>query len=250
MLGEYVQKAFLEVNQNLPPLEYWAYCDTDDQKTRFWEMKNFHSILCHSFQDYFAGQAEEIYYQLPEKTRDFYAAFRDFYLSFYALIRHNWKEIEATAKKKNIDLIGFASSPGEALIRVVENDCAACFSQCLKPYHRWTPYRLRKLAQEELAIQKKLTLLKGKEPDVSLKKKIKCYQSTLNQLFRDYGGYFAFREFCVEICSQATGREAKRTYKEYERKCQALDSEVQYQIHPKRRRKGEEWRRGIKRPAM
>lgn len=238
----------LAVLETFPSIEYWLCRLTDDQKDHWWELKNSYERLYLSFQEYFTGQPESQYYQLDENTREFYSLFRDWYLAFYKLIQWNWTEIDNTFRSHGQNLEGFASSPGEALIRVMENDSNMFFINCTLPYYRWTPSKARDLRKIDLEIQKDMNLAKGLL-DPKLERKIKTYQKDLDSLLPPAYFYpaMSFRECCIDVCERIKDTTNKRYLTDYKRATSELDAKIHHFLHPRHKLRGHEWRNGVKR---
>jgi hypothetical protein len=248
MKNAHLEQNLLVFLKDLPPVGYWLYCLTEDQKDHWWMLKNNYKALYQSFQEYFTGQPESQYYQFDKNDREFYSLFRDWYLAFYDLIQWNWTEIDNTFRSRGQNLEGFASSPGEALIQVMENDCYMFFLECVLPYHRWTPYKARDLRKIDFEIEKAKNLIKGKS-DPKLERKIKTYQNNLDSLLPSAHYYraMAFRECCIDVCERIKNPTNKRYLTDYKRVKSELDAKIHYFLHPDKKLRGHEWRNGVKR---
>ena len=237
----YTRSAALKVLGGLPPELYLQYCKSEDQIIHWYELRRHYCLLNQSFQEYFSGKAESQYYKLNEKDREIYTLLRDFYLKFYQLVQFCWRSIEQEFHERGKSLKTFASSPGEALIRVLENDAAAFFQVCLLPYYKWTPSESRNLREQDRRLQARCSRDK---PDETLSRDIEQYQKRLYRATQPFLELLAFREICVDVCQQQKSSAAKKYLKEYRIAKSELDSELHSLFHPRKKRRGWEYVRG------
>ncbi|BAZ71317.1 hypothetical protein NIES4106_61140 (plasmid) [Fischerella sp. NIES-4106] len=245
-LTKHERHQLVQMLNELPPIEYLSHCQTLHQLAYWFELGESYSYLKASFVEFFTGQGDSVLSHLPDPKKEFFFLMRDWYLSFYTLIQGNWQHIISEAKKKECDLSKIpANTPGEALIRVIENDCAAFFCVCTLPYYRWSPSESRKLAKLDRDIELAKTQGLSKK-DIATK--LNPYQSLLKNKLMPLLPYISFREICLEICSKAKkGSTTHRHYIEYRRIKFALDKKIQSSIHERHKIRGHEWVRGEKR---
>ena len=233
------QDNLFRVLDGLPPIVYWAQCRTADQEEHFLDLKQGYQFLKEEIQRYFGG-AGSLIPRLEAGDRDFFCALRDRYLAWYTVVQLGWDYIEEELK-----LVGLtpkdiqASCPGEALIRVLENECAAFTQPAFMPYSRYSVNEDRKLAKTQSAIQR------GKASE----KAIATYKRKTKQNVRDVERFFQMTHGMVEICEKHSKKVKglSAAIKRYNQATAYLESEVQRQHHKRNGRKGHEWRNGEKR---
>lgn len=243
-LSEPLKEALLSVTNELPPSEFLAYCDTPDQKFHWLEIKQAYGFLHEALKDYFEGRAAN-HGHLNKKERELYAAFRDYYLTYYNVIQWGWCYIEEYAVKH--DSVVPDRNPGEALLRTIEDEATFAFSACLSPYRRWTPYQVRKLAKSDREL--KAAIDSGKPLSAVQERKLASYNREVDQIRQPYGNFLARRQAFIHACEEQGKQDEQLSHllKEYKRAKSRLDALVQSQLHPSKRRRGTEWKHGVKR---
>jgi hypothetical protein len=238
------KKFLINTIKDLPPLEYLNYCDTLPQISYWLALGEDYNFLKIAFIAYFKGNSNEFLKKIPEDKRKFFILMRDWYLAFYTMIQGNWEEIVIITKEKNylIEKIP-VTTPGEGLIRTIENDCAVFFSVCIQPYYKYSVDESRNMAKldRELAMMEGLGKIKTEE-DL---KKLKIYNNYLKRQLNPFYKFLAFREICIQICSEAKKSSITHIhYTDYKRKQAALDQCIQGSIHRRFKVKGHTWIKG------
>ena len=232
------KEAILRVLDGLPPIAYWVQCKTDDQAEHYRKLKQGYQFLKEELQRYFGGQGSKLPY-LSESDRNFFGAMRDRYIAWYAVVQVGWKHVEDELQSIGLTPEDIkASSPGEALIRVLENECAGFMQSAFIPYERYSPSQDRKLATMQRKIRR----------GTADEKEIKRYNTQTNQSFSEGARFFAFTEKMIDICEKRSAKDKplKQAIKTYRRALAELDREIGCQHHKSKGRKGFEWKNGEK----
>lgn len=242
MLPLNIQNQTLAVLDGLPPIGYLANCRTEDQWIHICKLRELYSALATEFKAYFAGE-ENTLDKVPDKDQEFYGLLRDRYLTFYQVIRHCWPQILAAMQESGIEPNDIpANSPGEALIRAIENDCAAFASPAFEAYFRWTPTKARELARQDRELSEASARGYINERDLAK------YHRSLKETRKAFAEYMDFFESCIAVAEQVKTRNPnlQRALRDYKQVKRELDSNVQGRIHPRKKIKGHEWLRGEK----
>lgn len=120
----------LAILDGLPPIETWGRAE-GDQVQELRVIREHFSELKSAFQAYFSGAENPI--ENP-KLKAFIDGELEHYLSFYNLCWFGWGAIKAEATK--LDAEGFPKAPGEALMLLLELDCAAMCAPILEGHRR------------------------------------------------------------------------------------------------------------------
>lgn len=233
----------LSTINGLPPLQYLLLCRTDDQESHWLCMQKNYKALASSFAAFFGGQSDEVLESLNSKEKEFLFLLRDWYLGFYTAIQGSWQEIKQAFDAKGYSLSDIpANSPGEALIRVIENDCAAFFATSQQKYMRWTPDETRKIAKLERELSEMES--RGEITSPLYKTKQRAYQALVNK-GTWLNSYISFRECCLTVCAKSKkGSATHRHLVAYGRIEAELDKRLQAELHSRKGRKGFEWANG------
>lgn len=248
LLDSALQTTTLRVIDGLPPGGCFWQCETDDQKAHWLKLKEFYKRVHQSLKDYFEGKPAQ-HSRLTPSDREFYGLVRDRYLAFYQVIQWGWNYIETDAEKHgNLEYLkGFADSPGEALIRVIENECAALMQPAFSPYFRWSSSGIRTLAKLDREASAVVA-----QPNESLsqkdKNKLGTYKHKLKQEKQSTALLMNFWETCIAVCEENRARDVslRRYLREYRKINGLLDAEILRRCHPSKNVRGEEWQRGQK----
>jgi|GEM_PF-3225593 len=252
LLPPELQETMLKVIDGLPPLEDLLRCDTKDQQAHWLQTKEDYGWLRQSLKDYFEGKPEPRRSQIPKANRkacEFYDLWRDLYLNFYTVIRHGWYYIQddAAARGKLTYLESFGSSPGEALISVIESGCAAGMHPAFAPYYKWSPSKVRKMR----SMEKELIDLKAQsdgEPSQKYKNKLKALKYEVTQSSHGGEPFLNFWWTCISICKahQSEDPTLKRYIRNYQTVVELLDKAIASGSHESKGLRGEEWQYGYK----
>jgi hypothetical protein len=252
LLPPEIQKITLEVIDGLPPHEYLQLCNTEDQAAHWVQLREDYGWLRQSLKYYFEGKPEPRRSQMTKANREaceFYDLWRDLYLNFYNVIRRGWYYIEdhAAAHGKLTYLEGFASSPGEALIRALENDCAAAMHPAVAPYYKWSPSKVRKMRSMEKDL-KDLKAQSDGEPSQKYKNKLKALKHEVIQSSHGREPFLNFWWTCISICKahQSEDPTLKRYIQGYQTVVELLDKAIASGSHESKGLRGEEWQHGYK----
>jgi hypothetical protein len=193
--------ATLEIVSGLPPLSWLLHCKTPDQKGHWKETKQEFQLLYLALKAYFSGEKSPLQKMAP-KERELYEMWGDHYIVLYGLIQKGWSYISAAAINLQLEA-DIGSTPGEAIIRIIEADCRAIFSRCFE-YEEWsqdTTYRLH------LDWKKLKKTIESKPSDFSAltkseQNKIKNLQAKLKKMRRNSDRFRALENFCIVICRE------------------------------------------------
>ena len=233
------RQSFLSVLDGLPPIVYWAQCRTDDQKEHYIAMKQGYQFLKEELQRYFGGQGSLIP-RLSDRDRDFFCALRDRYLAWYKVVQLGWVHIEDELAEAGLTTRDIqAGSPGEALIRILENECAGFMQPSFLPYTRYSPSQERTLAKMQVEIAR---------GDAD-QKAIARYEIQVAQNSRETKRFFELTAAMVDTCEKYSDRTKglATAIKHYRQAVGHLDREIQRQHSTRCKRKGYEWAEGKKR---
>lgn len=223
----------------LPPDEYLAYCDTDDQRSHWLELKIGYTYLNESFKAYFAGQADPIF---DNDDAAFWYKLRDSYISLYGVLQAGWNEVKAFCDQENLGLSKYAKNPAECFIRMLEDDCAGTFSICLEPFYKATPNQDREWAN----LQRKLSRDPNGLSATSLDKKIRAIERDRASPLKYSWARFLF----VDVCSKSKNEGVRDRVRDYRRKMGELDRYLSKLNHPSKGRKGGTWIKGLYQPSQ
>lgn len=232
------KEATVRVLDGLPPIAYWAQCRTDDQKQHYIQMKQGYQFLKEELQRFFGGQGS-LMPRLSESDRNFFGALRDRYLAWYGVIQTGWKYIEDELRAVGMTTEDIqAGCPGEALIRILENECAGFMQPAFLPYSRYSPSQDRQLSKTQRLIE-----LSQAEP-----KEEKRYETQTKQSFEAVSNFFSMTDGMIDICEKHSSKNKplKQAIKTYRKAVGELDREIQCQHHKRKMRKGHEWKNGQK----
>lgn len=185
------QRKILKAINGLPPLAWLNLCKSEDQIEHWRLSREAFQVTYLALKEYFEGKKSTLNSELAE-------AQRDYYLAIYSLIQQGWKYIESAAQEAAIR--NFPSTPGEAIIKIIECDCAAFFAPCLEPYE-WSKdsaYRLYLLGKEVQKLEESSEKFTKKE-----ELKVKKFATKLKQMQRPYSELLSLRHFCLAICDGA-----------------------------------------------
>lgn len=235
-MDKLLQFNVMGVLSTLPPDEYLAYCDTQDQRD-FWQAVNLgYRYLRISFSCYFSGQAEP---SQEEINFLFWGRIRDWYLALYTLIQRGWDEIETAFSEERQGLASYAKTPGEAFIRILEDDCAGIFSICLQPYYTASPHQERMWAR----LQRQVLSEKNPKKRLTFEKKLDAIDS--KRLTLPIIHHMQARIIFLEILEGSKNELIRSNLTDYKRKTGDLDQYITSLNHPNKKRKGGVWNRGI-----
>ncbi len=199
IIDKATQNQILQAINGLPPLAWLDLCKSKDQIEHFNLIRRVFRFTYIGLKEYFEGEKSTLDSELA-------VAQRNYYLAIYELMQQGWRYIEIAAQESALQ--DFPHTPGEAIIRLIENDCAAFFAPCLEPYE-WSKdsaYRLYLLEKEVRDLESKELLKPGEE------KKIEKFSNKLRQAQRPYHELLVLRNFCLAICQSAA--KCDRTLKE------------------------------------
>lgn len=247
-----LQKITLEAIDGLPPYGYLLRCGTKDQQAHWLQLREEYGWLRQSLKDYFEGKPEPRRSQIPKANRkacEFYDLWRDLYLNFYTVIRHGWSYIQDDAAEHGqlLYLEGFASSPGKALIRALESDCAAAMHPAFAPFYKWSPSKVRKMRSMEKELNDLKTQSDG-EPSQKYKNKLKALKYEVTQSSHGGEPFLNFWWTCISICKahQSEDPTLKRYIRNYQTVVELLDKAIASGSHESKGLHGEEWQYGYK----
>lgn len=230
------KEPILRAINGLPPIAYWARCQTTDQAQHYIQMKAGYQFLKEELQRFFGGQGS-LMPHLSESDRNFFGALRDRYIAWYSAIQLGWAYI--TEELKAVGLTPEEVSmgcPGEALVRILENECAGFMQPAFLPYSRYSPSQDRKLSKVQ------------KLGDAAEAKDKKRYEAQSAQNFAAIGKFFALTEGMIDVCEKHTSnnKPLKKAVRTYRYSVAELDREILYHHSTRAKRKGHEWKNGIK----
>lgn len=232
------KEAMIRVLDGLPPIAYWAQCKTIDQKQHYIQMKQGYQFLKEELQRFFSGQGS-LMPRLSEGDRNFFGALRDRYLAWYGVVQTGWKYIEDELSAVGMTAQDIqAGCPGEALIRILENECAGFMQPAFLAYSRYSPSQDRRLTKTQRMIGG------GKaEPEEE-----KRYETQTRQNFEAVSHFFSMTDGMIDICEKHSSKDKplEKAIKTYRRAVGELDREIQYQHRERLGRKGHEWKSGSK----
>lgn len=242
-------RQIIEMLDWIPPEEYFCYCDTESQKSHWLRLKKEYQILKVSFIQFFSGEEDTILNAFPEKQKEVYFLLRDLYLSFYTMVQGNWRKIVEEAKEVKYPIEELASSPGEAVMRVIENECMITFWKCQLSNYKESPSEIRRLINQENKI---LKLISTKEQFThSEQLQVDNYRQQLTRRIEPFQDLMKLRKFCELICGKSKkGSTTHRHYLTYRKIEGQLDAACQSLIHPRNKPKGEHWVSGDCYPTM
>ncbi|TFI54863.1 hypothetical protein BLD44_007665 [Mastigocladus laminosus UU774] len=237
-----LQLRTIQALDGLPPLHIFN-CQTVDQAKHWIEIREAFVWLKQAFKDYFSGKPSN-HSQLSPRQQEFYGLLRDFYLTWYQCIQWGWNDIKQSVAEQGLDIESYASTPGEALIRLLEDSASALMEPAFTGYHRWTPSQTRDLAKRDREIG---CLLSGENISDVEKLKIKKYQRDIKVARIPYEKYFNFYENSLRVCERAKkGSRLKEALVTHKKTRAQLDAVIQSSVHKRHRLKGYEWRNGEK----
>jgi hypothetical protein len=237
-IDDLTKRQLLHLLWALPPGEYLAYCDTNDQQAHFFSLKKSYFALGMSLDSFWSGQQLQ---PIEGVDMAFLKLLRTWYLRYYELILDGWSAIKAEFVRRGVDLDPYAKSPGEAFIRTLEDECAAMFSSCVASHHQWSPRQDREWKQ----LETKIAMATDPEKKQALQKKFDAIE---RQRIEPLKIYSSFKPLSIYICREASkkDRTLKPQLRSYELASSELDAYVQSSIHPRKARRGHTWGKGIK----
>ncbi|BDA76602.1 hypothetical protein CAL7716_107680 (plasmid) [Calothrix sp. PCC 7716] len=227
----------------LPPITFAINCQTLDQISRYSDVEKTCKWLRDSFEAYFSGR-ESNHHSLPNDEQEFFGLLRDFFLTWYNCIQWGWEDIRQSVAMQGLNLDDYAATPGDALIVFLKHMAEAAMQPAFEGYYRSTPHQTRKLAQSDKEIQKLKNL--GRCSEKILNSKIKSYERDLNFLKNPLSKYFNFYENSLKVLDRKKGDISRRHLKEHKKVREMLDGYIQKQNHKSKRRRGYEFRNGIR----
>ena len=247
ILDSELQETTLEVVGGLPLPEVLLRCNTKDQEAHWFRLKAFYQGLYQSLKDYFGGRPAQ-HSHLSAADREFYGFLRDSYLAFYKVIQWGWSYIEEDAESRGVleNLRSCAASPGEALLRVLKDDCDAFMQPAFLPLHRWSPSDLRDMRKLDKEIS--AVIQSGESLSQKSKNKLRKYEQKLKQARQPSAIFTYFQTNCLTACkaNQAKDRTLRRYLDEYRDTLDRLGAEMARRYHPSKGLRGEEWQHGYK----
>ena len=111
------------------PLDiYWfQYCNTDDRKRHFAEIRKYYQVL-HSYLDSsFTGEENQVEPYLTQESKEHFKTARDEILTLYTLILDAWRFVEPALTRIGITDL---RSPGELMRRLIDIEASGRFFIC------------------------------------------------------------------------------------------------------------------------
>lgn len=234
MLSKIDKFHLLNLLAGLPPEKYLSEINTESQLKHFKELQQEFYLLSNSLKKYFSGEYDETFDTLPKNNKELYFLWRDIYLKLYGILQSSWKILEETAKSYQIDIP--ANTPGECLMRIIENDCKMMWNLC-RYNTDFSPSRNFK----EISGNNKLKQ-KGDE----------------NQLSKNYLKYLKETKYCEDLDNLKTfvlavvKKEVTKSMpeykylKEFNQTISDLERLILKMQHPNKRLKSYQWKEGNK----
>lgn len=226
LIDEATQLAILKAVNRLPPYTWWKLCQTNRQKEHYQDIRTSFQLIHVGLKEYFQGQPPSVDSELAIATVDYY-------ISLYGVIQRGWHHIVSAVQDYKI--AEFPETPGEAMIALIENDCAALFTPCLEA-HEWSKDTAYRFYLEEKKVR---SLLASSEPLTKPERaKVERFSVKLQQMQRTYKNFLMLRHFCLAVCRNIEGERSLQ---------QKLETFDRYQLYlhsliaPKLR-KGESYR--------
>lgn len=116
----------------LPPHYLKRYCNTDDRKQHFEDLKIHFNILLLALKSYFSDQPS-LMDLVPIELYKPLVLQRDRYMKMYTMLFDGWKYIQKAAIDYQFPIL---NTPGEMLIQIIENECNELFLMAFPEY--WT----------------------------------------------------------------------------------------------------------------
>jgi hypothetical protein len=226
--------ATLEIVSGLPPLSWLVHCKTPDQAEHWKETKQEFQLLYLALKAYFSGEKSPLQKMTP-RERELYEIWADHYIVLYGVIQKGWSYIATAATNLQLEA-DLGSTPGEAIIRIIEADCAGIFNRCFE-YEEWsqdTAYRLyldwKKLKKSLESKSFEFSALTKSEQN-----KIKNFQAKLKKMRRNSERFHALENFCIAVCHENAklDRTLQRKLKEFEAHKQVWASLMTRNVLPK-----------------
>jgi flavin-binding protein dodecin len=193
------QKKILRAIDGLPPMAWLEVCQSQAQLEHWNLIRRAFQFTYVGLKEYFEGQKSTLDSELA-------IAQRNYYLAIYEVIQLGWHHIEIAAQDATLQ--DFPNTPGEAIVKLIENDCAAFFNPCLQ-YHEFSKdgaYRLYLLEKQVRELESKESLKSAEQ------RKIEKFSTKLKQMQRSYRELLNLRHFCLAVCRDVAKRD--RTLKE------------------------------------
>jgi hypothetical protein len=234
MLSKINEYHLLNLIAGLPPKEYLSEITTECQLKHFKELKIDFSLLFASLQNYFTGDYNDLFDTLPKDKKETYILWRDLYLKLYGILHNCWGIINNTAK--NYDIVIPVKTPGEYLIRIIQNDCRIMWNLC-----RYNSYYSPSRYFKEISDSRKLKQ-KGNELQ-----RLKNYQKFLKETeYQENLG--DLKNFVLAVANQKITKSMieYRYLKEYKQTVSDIERLVLKIQHPNKRVKSIQWVEGNK----
>lgn len=191
------QAILLRTLEDLPPKSWLGEHLTRDQLDFFADLRMVNIKLLILFEDYFNGKDSSKRNWGDKKRMKLIELERDYYLSFYQLLKRGWVYIEPLT-----ELLGKLAprSPGDALVKAIEINCAVSFKTCFT-YSTFPKSQVYKLYREGEKIRE--LLLSKQQLSHSEENRVKRFTTKLKNVRKPYESFLMFEGFLISVCSDA-----------------------------------------------
>ena len=217
------QHLLLKYLLDIPPLEYLKECNTSDRKKHWEDCKNFYLCLRQFLKNHFSGLAlpiEEIADSIHIEDAETILTFStqqqketflrkvelefNYYYDYYGVISRGWRYIKPflEEREKKTDNQSFPKTPGEALIKIIEQNFHGYFLVLFPEYtsgNYYSEYSPQKLYKKQLEY-KKLTRKNPKDLNSTEKQKIENFKRQKQKESKTMNCFTGLQNFLLEIC--------------------------------------------------
>lgn len=188
--------ALLTALLEMPPGDYRGAFWTEDQRCWYGYLRDMHLALRELFQDYFAGRGARLeHWRQRDIDIEMLGALQSYYLALYALVQWQWEVLSKTP-----EVLDGCSTPGDVLIRCLQDNAIGALQPFLVPYFQHSPSRYRELDRlKVLALRGTATNKQGKRLDYLTREATRVYQ-----------GCNEFEQRLVSACEKLTTKRERK----------------------------------------
>ena len=246
----------LAVLMNAPPNDCLLRCNTID-RVEYWQAYRYLFTMLHAeMKSLFDGEQSPLQ-ELDPSLKGYVYRLRDYYLSFYFLLREDWQklsvEFSETLAAAGLTKHGrdIPAKPGEMLVLLIEMDSRWFFEGCFpetsgNAYRTYSPqkdYQFHRDWQQATKLENLTRELTKPE-----QRKVDSVKKQLSQLEPYRQGFKDVEQICLEICCKHAQRdkEVMRSLKNFGKAHTELWYFHYSQGHPNKGLRGFAWDRGVR----
>lgn len=201
------EEILLAVSSHPLAIYWFQYCNTDDRKKHFDEIRQYYQVL-HAYLDcFFTGEENQVESYLSQETKKHFKATRDEILALYTLILDAWSVVKLALIRVEITDL---QSAGELMRRLIDIEASGRFFICcplvddLNDHVEFSP---RKNAKAITESKKRMGDYRLYVANPEYRERNPSLQEFPMEIFDRLDRYELFKAWLLMVCIDASGQD-------------------------------------------